>query len=554
MRFYSALPVTVTVLNGNNESFEVMDSTYEIQTGDVREAGFIMPDNCPSEEAFWCEDIDTNSAGTVYTITEPGTYGVNMYLGDDKYYYVAIIIDGERTKDAPNFTKAYYFDRQENASVSTAPQPEDGLNSRLISVTNLVGYAGNIMAENQNTGEIGELPVYSCLAPAEVTALIELEGLQLWEMGEKDGIYYPWQPYAADYESSEAFYERYEKGTPAGTKYTVTNRESLFYLYASDGAEDVNAVLRIDGAAPIDINSGTTSQSITFWDEIPNGSVTINGVYDITYDEYGDEIYVIDRNSTIVFNSYLSDYIHTYEEGAEESTPMLEGTICTPVVYNTVSYMDNIMWYDENGEMEMKTQVAPGMTVKFNKVGHHWIYFTPGYASRDERVSIQFNENSNLGWQWSPTISVWVIDPAPQAIYTTSKVIVDGKQIEFEAYNINGNNYFKLRDIAMAVNGTSKQFAVYWDGEKNAISLLTGAPYAPVGGELAKGDGTSKSSVMSTSAIYQNNQIVSLGAYNINGNNYFKLRDLGEAFDFDVNWDGANNCIVIDTANGYTPD
>jgi len=35
---------------------------------------------------------------------------------------------------------------------------------------------------------------------------------------------------------------------------------------------------------------------------------------------------------------------------------------------------------------------------------------------------------------------------------TTSKVLVNGKIVEFEAYNINGYNYFKLRDLAQAVN------------------------------------------------------------------------------------------------------
>ena len=39
--------------------------------------------------------------------------------------------------------------------------------------------------------------------------------------------------------------------------------------------------------------------------------------------------------------------------------------------------------------------------------------------------------------------------------------------------------------------------------------------------------------------ILVNGSNVSLDAYNINDNNYFKLRDIGEAFDFGVDWDGA---------------
>lgn len=43
-----------------------------------------------------------------------------------------------------------------------------------------------------------------------------------------------------------------------------------------------------------------------------------------------------------------------------------------------------------------------------------------------------------------------------------------------------------------------------------------------------------------------------LTAYNIDGNNYFKLRDLGEALNFSVTWGAANNMIRIDTSAEYS--
>ena len=36
-------------------------------------------------------------------------------------------------------------------------------------------------------------------------------------------------------------------------------------------------------------------------------------------------------------------------------------------------------------------------------------------------------------------------------------------------------------------------------------------------------------------------------------NNYFKLRDLGELFNFNVSWDGNLNTIIIDSSASYTP-
>jgi hypothetical protein len=52
---------------------------------------------------------------------------------------------------------------------------------------------------------------------------------------------------------------------------------------------------------------------------------------------------------------------------------------------------------------------------------------------------------------------------------TTANVLVNGIAVKFEAYNIGGNNYFKLRDLAMALSGTGKQFDVSWDAAENAI-------------------------------------------------------------------------------------
>ncbi|MBQ2897180.1 MAG: hypothetical protein IJE46_02520 [Clostridia bacterium] len=140
------------------------------------------------------------------------------------------------------------------------------------------------------------------------------------------------------------------------------------------------------------------------------------------------------------------------------------------------------------------------------------------------------------------------------AAYTDSKVLVDGKQIKFEAYNINDNNYFKLRDIAFALtnHGTGLNvFNVKWDEAKNMINLVSGEKYTAVGGELKEGDGKNKKYEISTSALMKDGRNATLTAFLINGNNYFKLRDLGKLFDFNVSWDEANNCILIDSTASY---
>ena len=53
----------------------------------------------------------------------------------------------------------------------------------------------------------------------------------------------------------------------------------------------------------------------------------------------------------------------------------------------------------------------------------------------------------------------------------------------------------------------------------------------------------------SNNAIYLDGQQIQMEAYTINGNNYVKLRDIGEAVGFNVYWDGA---VQIDSDSPYT--
>lgn len=56
---------------------------------------------------------------------------------------------------------------------------------------------------------------------------------------------------------------------------------------------------------------------------------------------------------------------------------------------------------------------------------------------------------------------------------SSQNILADGKKINIEAYNINGNNYVKLRDIAQAVD-----FKVWYDAEKGIVEIGSDEPYS----------------------------------------------------------------------------
>lgn len=241
-------------------------------------------------------------------------------------------------------------------------------------------------------------------------------------------------------------------------------------------------------------------------------------------------------------------------------------------ISNSVKFENNILCYDNGGLRKLNDELTYDLTCndEFSESngrsyevfadGAHFTFMKEGYYALtvyDERTSDLTSELADNGAVVIKVVgeNTPTTPPAEKKITataTSSKVLVNGTAVEFDAYTINENNYFKLRDIAQVLSGSAKQFEVTWDGANNAINLVSSNAYTVVGGELAKGDGTAKNAVTCTATILKDGVAVTLTAYTINGNNYFKLRDLGQAFDFDVSWDGANNCIVVDANSSYT--
>ena len=137
---------------------------------------------------------------------------------------------------------------------------------------------------------------------------------------------------------------------------------------------------------------------------------------------------------------------------------------------------------------------------------------------------------------------------------SNAKVYIDGVESEFEIYNINGYNYFKLRDISFVLNGTQKQFNVTWSGDGNIINMESKSQYTPVGGEMqSRGVNYQVAEPSNAKLALDGHGAVAI-AFNIQGNNYFKLRDIAAAIDFYVAWDNTKNVIIIDTSLGYSPE
>lgn len=146
-----------------------------------------------------------------------------------------------------------------------------------------------------------------------------------------------------------------------------------------------------------------------------------------------------------------------------------------------------------------------------------------------------------------------------------AKVVIDGKEVAFAAYNIDGNNYFKLRDLAAALDGTDAEFDVVYDTELKAIKLTKKSSATP---DVYTGDGKidatiasgAKEATLSTRRIilptgaWMDATDAKMTGYNIDGFTYFKLREVADVIIFQVDWDKEAKVITITTSDDLGDD
>ncbi len=103
----------------------------------------------------------------------------------------------------------------------------------------------------------------------------------------------------------------------------------------------------------------------------------------------------------------------------------------------------------------------------------------------------------------------------------TAAVTVDGEAAEVATANVGGETYYRLRDLATAVNGTADQFNVEW---QNGVIVITGEAYTTEA--LAPAAEATGSAISLT--IEVDGETVTTSAAEINGNNYVPASLLAE--------------------------
>lgn len=158
------------------------------------------------------------------------------------------------------------------------------------------------------------------------------------------------------------------------------------------------------------------------------------------------------------------------------------------------------------------------------------------------------------------TFKITAGTPTYNATPNKSKIVVNGTEVTVEAYTINQNNYIKLRDIAMILRGTTKEYEVEWRTGEDAIYVHPNTKYTPEDTDLIFNTPGDKEATLNPAPVYIGTSRADLLAYGIvqpnnHKSNYFKLRDVARALGFDVSFvPSQGDLISIETDKPYTDD
>lgn len=125
---------------------------------------------------------------------------------------------------------------------------------------------------------------------------------------------------------------------------------------------------------------------------------------------------------------------------------------------------------------------------------------------------------------------------------TNQKVKLDGKDVVISGYNIDGYNYFKLRDLAAILKDSQAKFGVnYKDG---VVTLTKAADYKVVESDQKPVKAESKG-MLTNDKVMVGDKALTATAYKIDDLNYYKLRDLGKELGFGVGYDEATKSVLL---------
>lgn len=140
--------------------------------------------------------------------------------------------------------------------------------------------------------------------------------------------------------------------------------------------------------------------------------------------------------------------------------------------------------------------------------------------------------------------SISMAAPNAEAIGSLQRLTLNGKDTGIIGFNIADYNYYRLRDLAKTLKTENFNFSLWGDDKEIKVNKNErydeGETYP-----LVNTPGMKKTAVSKTMKLQVTNggevQTHQVNVYNIDGYNYFKLRDVGKLLEFEVEYHEEKN-------------
>lgn len=135
---------------------------------------------------------------------------------------------------------------------------------------------------------------------------------------------------------------------------------------------------------------------------------------------------------------------------------------------------------------------------------------------------------------------------------TKQRVSVNGGEPRtLFAYSKDDYNYIGIRDLAVLLNGTSAQFDVEYNAEKDEINIISDKSYTSGTETTVTNEVTTagQKAAGTYSLLRDGAEMKTGGMVHVNGHNYFLLRGLAEnkLIDIEIGYDEVNDLVTITT-------
>ena len=132
---------------------------------------------------------------------------------------------------------------------------------------------------------------------------------------------------------------------------------------------------------------------------------------------------------------------------------------------------------------------------------------------------------------------------------SSAYVSIDSKNADILGYVIHNYTYYNLRALAYYLHGTASRFDINWNKEAKCIEVTSGKDYSGASPQQEhayfEDDVYSPpKAVKSNAPLMIDGKEIAVSAYNIDGNTYYKLRDLGNVLGYETLWENKNNGIL----------